>query len=169
MHIAKVNPCGFNENTPVKPFMPEQSPTIWKFLWSYLALSLPLHLTWETVQLPLYTLWKNPDKGAIAYAVVHCTAGDLMIAACTLLLGWVAAGMLHSQRDSPRFMVIVTIALGVLYTIVSEWNNTGVLRSWTYSALMPQVFGIGVSPIAQWIVIPALLFAVLRKCLPKAF
>jgi hypothetical protein len=146
-----------------------QAPTIWKFSLRYLALSLPAHLAWEIVQLPLYTLWNNPDKGAITFAVVHCTVGDLMIAACTLLLGWMAAGMRHSQRGSPRFMVIVTMALGVVYTIVSEWNNTVVLGSWTYSALMPQVFGIGVSPIAQWIVIPGLLFAALRKHLPKAF
>lgn len=149
--------------------MPEQSPTIGKFLVRYLALSLPLHLVWEIVQLPLYTIWSNPDNGVIAYAVVHCTAGDLLIAACSLLLGWMAAGLLHSHRGRPRFMVMSTIALGAVYTIFSEWNNTVVLGSWTYSALMPQFLGIGISPVAQWLVIPTILFAALRKRLPNTF
>jgi hypothetical protein len=64
---------------------------------------------------------------------------------------------------------IVTIFLGVGYTIFSEWRNTVVLRSWEYSDLMPQIFGIGVSPIAQWILIPALVLAGLRKTAGKDF
>ena len=123
-----------------------------------------MHFAWEIVQLPLYTLWNNPDKGAIAYAIVHCTLGDLLIAASSLFLGCVVARWLPLIRNDHGFLLgTVTVSSGVLYTLFSEWNNTVVLRSWAYSDLMPQVFGIGVAPIAQWIVIPALLFFALRK------
>ena len=115
------------------------------------------------VQLPLYTLWNNPDKGAIAYAIVHCTLGDLLIAASSLFIGCVVARSVPLRNDRGFLLGTVTVASGVLYTLFSEWNNTVVLRSWTYSDLMPQVFGIGVAPIAQWIVIPTLVFFALRK------
>lgn len=126
-------------------------------------LSAPLHLTWEIVQLPLYTLWKNPDNGEIAYAIVHCTLGDLLIATCALFIGLLTVRLARPSKNSFFLLSFVTIFLSVGYTIYSEWRNTVVLRSWEYSDLMPQVFGIGVSPIAQWIVIPVLAFVALKK------
>lgn len=56
---------------------------------------------------------------------------------------------------------------GAGYTIFSEWMNTTVLRSWTYSSAMPTIdlggFEIGLSPLAQWVVIPPLALAFARK------
>jgi hypothetical protein len=143
--------------------------TIWKFSWNYLMFSLPLHFIWEIVQLPLYTLWSNPDNAAIAYAIVHCTIGDLLIATCALLLGQLTVRLVDPAWNRFSLLSIVAISLGVVYTIFSEWRNTVVLRSWEYSDLMPQVLGIGVSPIAQWILIPALVFTALRKSARKIF
>ena len=50
------------------------------------------------------------------------------------------------------------LALGLSYTIFSEWLNTGVRANWTYSGLMPVVppLGIGLAPLLQWIVVPTL-------------
>jgi hypothetical protein len=136
---------------------------IWNFAWRYLALSVLLHFAWELAQLPLYTLWKNPDNGSITYAIVHCTLGDLLIAASTLGLGLTITQCMRPTTNRLFRTAFVTMALGVAYTIFSEWLNTMVLRSWAYSELMPQVFSIGVSPIMQWIVIPAWAFIALRK------
>jgi hypothetical protein len=133
------------------------------FALRYLALSVLLHFAWELAQLPLYTLWKNPDNGSIAYAIVHCTLGDLLIAASTLGLGLTITQWMRPTTNSLFRTAFVTMALGVAYTIFSEWLNTVVLQSWAYSELMPQVFGIGVSPITQWIAIPAYAFIALRK------
>ena len=55
-------------------------------LLAWTLLSLLLHLGWELVQLPLYTLWRDPDVGRIAWSVIHCTAGDVLIAISTFLL-----------------------------------------------------------------------------------
>jgi len=138
--------------------------TIWRFSSDYLVFSMAMHFIWEVVQLPLYTLWRNPDNGAIAYAIVHCTLGDLLIATCALLLGLLIVHLLRPQRNRFLLLSFVTILLGVCYTIFSEWRNTVLLRSWEYSDLMPQVFGIGISPMAQWIVVPTVaLFALKRS------
>ena len=51
----------------------------------------------------------------------------------------------------------LTIALGVGYTIFSEWLNIVVRAAWQYSELMPvvPVIGTGLSPLLQWLVIPS--------------
>ena len=49
-----------------------------------------------------------------------------------------------------------SLAFGVVYTIFSEWLNTSVRGSWTYSDLMPvvPVMGTGLAPLLQWFVVP---------------
>ena len=129
----------------------------------YLALTAVLHLVWETVQLPLYTLWREGTPPAIAFAVVHCTLGDVLIAFIALGAAW----LLAAPRDWPQggFCRVALVAgvLGVGYTAFSEWNNTVVTRSWAYSSFMPTFWGIGLSPIAQWIVIPCTAWSYLRR------
>jgi hypothetical protein len=57
------------------------------------------------------------------------------------------------------------VAIGLGYTVFSEWLNTVVRDGWTYAAAMPTVriggLEVGLSPLAQWLVVPplALLFA----------
>ncbi len=132
----------------------------------YLAASLPLHLAWEILQLPLYTLWSKGSLRDQSFAVVHCTVGDLMIAGLSLLVSlailcrptWPAAGS--------RRVWLLTLLLGVGYTIYSEWMNVSVRGTWAYSDLMPTlpVSGTGLAPLLQWIIVPslALWFAIGR-------
>lgn len=54
------------------------------------------------------------------------------------------------------------VALGVGYTISSEYFNVAVVQSWAYSRWMPTVAGIGLAPILQWFVIPMTLAALVR-------
>lgn len=74
----------------------------------------------------------------------------------------VAAVLLAGKKEWPdrryRAVALTTIFFGLTYTIYSEWNNTVVTRSWAYAAAMPQIWGIGLSPLAQWIVIPGFVF-----------
>jgi hypothetical protein len=70
------------------------------------------------------------------------------------------------ERDtfssSERFLpvAVAAMALGLGYTAFSEWLNIGVRRAWAYSDLMPVLpwLGTGLSPLAQWLVVPALAF-----------
>lgn len=118
------------------------------------------NLAWEMAQLPLYTLWWESSIGQIAFAVVHCTGGDLLIATASLTL----ALLFFADRDWPEegfFKVVVaTVAFGVVYTVFSEWLNTEIRGSWAYTDWMPVVpiLGTGLSPLAQWLVIPLAAF-----------
>ncbi len=117
-------------------------------------------LVWEFAQLPLYTIWTNGTTGEIAFAVLHCTGGDLLIAAIALLAAVVltAGGGWPVRRFAP--VAALAITFGVLYTAFSEWLNVDVQGSWAYSDLMPIVppLDTGLSPLAQWIVVPAIGF-----------
>ena len=50
-----------------------------------------------------------------------------------------------------------------VYTVYSEWRNTTVTMSWAYASAMPRLFGIGLSPVAQWMVVPAVVFLWIRR------
>ncbi len=119
------------------------------------------HLLWEVAQLPLYTVWWTGMPREIVVAVVHCSGGDVLISTATLLiaamLAWLCGWLLFEWR-----MAVTAILLGVGYTIMSEWLNVAVWRSWSYSSAMPVLpwFGTGLSPLLQWLVVPAVAFAI---------
>src|SRR3546814_2505241 len=52
----------------------------------YMLFSAVLHLIWEIGHIPLYTIWLEGTWGDIAFAIVHCTGGDILIAMSTMLL-----------------------------------------------------------------------------------
>jgi hypothetical protein len=116
------------------------------------------NLLWEFGQLPLYTIWQQGSSSENVFAAVHCTGGDALIASASLL----SALMLLGQNNWPlnRYVIVATAAIifGLSYTVFSEWLNTNIRNSWTYNERMPVVLGIGLSPIAQWIVVPVAAF-----------
>ncbi len=132
----------------------------------YLAASALLHLSWEVVQLPLYSVWSTGTVKQQAFAVFHCSIGDVMIAALALLSAIALAGRPTWPSSGALRVYAVCLAGGAGYTIYSEWLNVSVRGSWAYSKLMPVVplIGTGLAPLLQWIVIPtlALWFAVDR-------
>jgi hypothetical protein len=133
----------------------------------YLLTVAAVDLVWETAHLPLYTLWQTATFGEMLFAVVHCTLGDLLIALAAMTLGLLFAG--HRDWPARRFAAVaaVTLALGLGYTVFSEWLNTVVRKSWAYSDLMPvaSLFGlnIGLSPLLQWMVTPTLALYAARR------
>lgn len=129
----------------------------------YVGYSAAAHLAWEVAQLPLYTLWQTAPATYLAFSVLHCTGGDLLIATVALFIALPVAG--PSAWPPRRFAALTAtaVAIGIGYTVFSEWLNVFVCGSWTYSEWMPLVpaTGIGLSPILQWLIIPTsgLVFA----------
>jgi hypothetical protein len=128
------------------------------------------NLAWEIAQLPLYTIWYDGTPGEIAFAVAHCTGGDILIASASLLLALLLAARPTWPDETYRRVAALTVALAVPYTVFSEWLNTKIRGSWAYSELMPvvPVLDAGLSPLAQWIVIPIAAFWWARRPVQKA-
>lgn len=135
----------------------------------YLMVVTAGNLVWEFLQLPLYTIGQSGTWREQAFAVAHCTAGDVLISTWTLIV----AIVLSRQWDWPvrggAVVALVTIVISVAYTFYSEWQNVYVVKTWAYASGMPRIvvgtIAIGLSPLAQWIVIPALGFLMVRKIL----
>jgi hypothetical protein len=145
----------------------------WRLIgWGYLPWLAALNLAWEAAQLPLYTLWTEATPGYIAFSVLHCTLGDVIIGMAALGVALIVTRAPDLARWHWTPIAAATAIGGAAYTVLSEWLNTVTVRSWTYSELMPVVAvpgaEIGLSPLAQWLLLPplALWLARLRSPLP---
>lgn len=125
----------------------------------YMTVMFAGNLAWEVAHVPLYTLWLPGTPAAIAYAVLHCTLGDALIAAATLGLALFTVGRGWPERNSGA-VAGVTIGLALAYTVFSEWLNISVRGTWAYRDIMPVLppFGTGLTPLLQWIVLPLCAF-----------
>lgn len=131
------------------------------FTWA--VASLFLNLAWEIAQLPLYTIPSAQSTTQIAYAIAHCTAGDVAIAAVSFLIATVALGAANWPAFHPWRGGAIVILSGVSYTAYAEWYNVYQAGYWAYSSSMPLVFGIGLSPLLQWILTPAVTVLIVRN------
>lgn len=129
------------------------------------------NLVWEVMQLPLYDIWYEATSYEIAYAVLHCTIGDVLIGLVSLILAAWLLGAVRGGRGLDVSTFMTATFFGVAYTVFSEWMNVYVRQSWSYSEFMPTIglgeILIGVSPLAQWAILPTLFFFLTYVFNPK--
>lgn len=121
-----------------------------------------LNLGWEFAHSSLYTDGTG-DAWYIIWTRIHCTVGDIMI----LLSVFYMVSLIYRSRywwvGNQVIPIVLFVMLGFGYTVWSEWYNTQVAKTWEYAANMPTSFGIGVSPLLQWLVIPPLTLLRLKR------
>lgn len=135
----------------------------------YLAVSALAHLAWEAAHVRLYTLWRDGTHEEIRFAVLHCTGGDIVIAGTALLFAWLVLGRPSAGPAAVLRLAPVVLLLGLGYTGFSEWYNTAVRGSWAYATAMPLIpgTGLGLTPMLQWVVVPALALGSLARLAPR--
>jgi hypothetical protein len=135
-------------------------PEIHVMLFSFL-----LNFVWEMLQVPFFdgmaTMphWQGVKECTVA------TAGDILI---SLVCFWIVAGSVRSRNwiQAPsRRQIDLFVASGLVITIGFEFLATRTLDRWEYSETMPTlpVFGTGLVPLLQWIVLPLLLVWFVRR------
>lgn len=126
----------------------------------YLAAMALGNFAWEFAHMPLYTLWETGTAGEIVFAAIHCTGGDVLIALSALVAALLILGTGRWPEQGYRHVAAAAIVIGVGYTVFSEWLNIELREAWAYRDLMPiiPVIDAGLSPIAQWLVLPGLAF-----------
>jgi hypothetical protein len=92
---------------------------------------------------------------SVAWALLHCTLGDVVIALAMFAL----AGVVLWRADWPGSRpwtggAIVVIGM-MAFAAWSEWYNVYRVGNWGYTPRMPTVFGIGLSPLLHWLILPA--------------
>ena len=132
---------------------------------AYLGVTAVANLMWEAFHLPLYTIWTSGSLQEQAFAVLHCTVGDVLIALAALAVALITVGTKVWPVEHHRPVLLVALVVGVAYTVFSEWYNIVVRANWAYSSLMPVVplINTGLSPLLQWLVIPIAAFHTARR------
>lgn len=125
------------------------------------ALTVVLHFTWEMAQSPFFEDFAN---GWIA-GTAHClraSLGDLVIAA----MAYTAASLFVRRFDWPiaaGWLLPGVTWIGVSEAITIAFERYAVQQGrWAYAPDMPMLFGIGLLPLAQWIVVPLVTLFLLR-------
>ena len=134
----------------------------------WVLVSSAANLAWEFAQLPLYTLYEDPDTGRIVRYVLHCTAGDVLIALVAYALTALSLGSWSWPLRNPLRGIVLATTLGLAYTAASEWYNVYLAAAWAYSKSMPLFFGIGLAPLLQWLLIPPFVLFIVRRTSKKA-
>lgn len=121
-----------------------------------------LNAIWEFGHSSLYT---DHGRGLwyVVWSRLHCSGGDVMILVITF---WVVSLMARSRTwvtDDALWPRVLLVIGGLSYTVFSEWLNTTVRETWAYAESMPQVFGFGLSPLLQWIVVPPVVLYLMRR------
>lgn len=136
-------------------------------LWS--ALAFALNLMWEVAQVRLYTIWSAADGMDIAWALFHCTLGDVLIALVMFALADIALWRADWPVSRPWTGGSIVVIGAMAFTAWSEWYNVYRVASWSYTASMPTIFGIGISPLSQWLILPPVMVVAYRKLGPMLF
>lgn len=118
------------------------------------------HLAWEIAHVQLYTLWLTGTWSEISYDVIHCAAGDVVIASVCLGGALVLFGRSGWPDQDYAKVAVATIIASLCYTVFSEWLNVEVRAAWAYRDIMPLLppFGTGLTPLLQWIIVPIAAF-----------
>lgn len=134
-----------------------EQPEVRLAAWGFL-----LNGAWEVLQSPLFSDFDRGDA-YLLWTRLHCTAGDVLI----LLATFSATSLLLRSRSWPdRGSLpagLLWTGFGLAYTVWSEIHNTQMVRTWAYAPAMPTIFGIGLTPVLQWLIIPPVLLLILGK------
>ena len=134
---------------------------------AWCAVTAAGHLAWEVAQLPLYRLWTSAPAYEIALDVGHCFLGDLLIAIFSLGAAIAIWGDWSWPAGHFAPVAATALAFGLVWTAFSEWRNIELQNAWAYSEWMPTIpipgFDLGLSPVSQWIVVPACAMLACRR------
>jgi len=131
----------------------------------FLMVTGGLHFVWETLHLPLYTLWKEASLAEILWDITSCTTADIIIAAVSFSTALVVIAKSRDQPRQARRFSVWLLVTGLSITTILEILNVYIWENWAYSEHMPIVplLDVGLSPMAQWLVIPLLGLWWLKK------
>ena len=129
--------------------------------------AVALNYPWELAQSGLYG-----EVPSFAERLRHCfvaSLGDGVLVLAIHAAGWFAFGdpCWFIDRHASRWLVMVSS--GLMIGIVVEWIAVDVGR-WSYGPDMPLLHGLGIAlpPVAQMVVLPPAVFALVSLSRPRA-
>ncbi len=126
-----------------------------------------LNMAWEISPVRRYKRRAEADGPGVAWALFHCTLGDVLIALGAFLVTAIVLGRIDWPVSRPTAGSILVVVSTMAYTAWSEWYNIYRAGNWRYTELMPTIFGIGLSPLLQWLILPIVMVITYRRICEK--
>ncbi len=143
-----------------------------RFTFIVILLSFLLNFAWELAQLPLYKD-SSYDIQHIAFCALASIADALM-----LLLLYLGFALLNKNpiwvQNIGFWQVFILMIIGAIGAIIGEMAHTS-KGNWAYAESMPMlpIINVGLSPVLQFFLLPALIyyfsFYFLKKVTKKKF
>ena len=128
-----------------------------------ISVTLALHFTWEMLQAVAFA----PFAEGVWSGTIRCfqaALGDLLLAAgayaVTAIVFRRPRWLVHNARW--RGPAATWMALGLIATVAFEWFALESGR-WQYGSAMPTLFGIGLLPVLQWLIVPTVTLIAVRR------
>jgi hypothetical protein len=118
----------------------------------FASLTLILHFAWEVSQATWYASMHGLPFWRATLLCARAAMGDLVIAAIAFAVAAaVAKSMTWPIRSPLATIVFVVVGLTIVVAYEVFAISTG---RWRYDATMPTIFGIGLLPVLQWLLLP---------------
>lgn len=118
------------------------------------VVTVVLHYAWEMLQAPLFADFTSGPFLTRAMVCLAASFADLAIAA-TAYAATTALFRNPNWPLAPDWIrpTIFWISVGLAITLVGEiWATSS--GWWRYGPAMPTFLGVGISPLAQWVLVP---------------
>lgn len=140
----------------------------WRTLAAIYVIAVVFNMVWELAQAPLY-IGMN-DFRQSWWVCLLATLGDGLLLLLIFAVGWLVLRRRDwFVRPGVRGYALM-IATGLMIAVSIELAAVNVMGRWEYTKQMPLVpgLGIGLTPIAQMLVLPPLIFRVVTVWLKRA-
>jgi len=124
--------------------------------WAFACVTFLLHYAWELLQGPLYTQFAGLSWTEHALPCLPAALGDVVIAAVAHAFAGALTRRWRWPFERNRMApALLWLAAGLVITVTFELLAVSWGR-WAYTERMPQVLGVGLSPLLQWTLLPPL-------------
>lgn len=143
---------------------------MFKFLLNLFFISFLLNFIWEISQMPLYGEMGMGICGNYSeFLKIHWQVSSkdaLMVAAAYLAIGFLLRNW-EWPKNFNKGWVLLWLALPIWQGII-EYYSVYLYHRWAYAQAMPLVFGIGLSPILQMLILPSLAILLSHYYIPNS-
>lgn len=124
--------------------------------------TLALHFTWEMLQAPAFVDFAESTWAGTVRCFV-ASLGDVLIASGAYgITAFAFRSATWPLRRHWMLPATTWVAVGVIATVIFEQWALAQER-WAYGPEMPLVFGVGVLPLLQWLIVPMLTLGLVRR------
>ncbi|MGH8546146.1 MAG: hypothetical protein ACREX3_21495 [Gammaproteobacteria bacterium] len=132
-------------------------------LMSLFVVAVIVNYPWELAQAPLYVGLKRYDTDVLWHCFV-ASLGDGIMVMIIFAAGWITLHRWDWFQQPGVAGYVAMFITGLTLAVLVEFVAVHILGRWQYTVKMPIVpgFDVGLVPIAQMLILPALIFRVVR-------